>query len=730
MYLSFRVLGAGAWVLTMQLAFLFATPSDASASATFVVKAKQFACIGGNDYSLALTDLDHDFVALPRNSQEVWVTAEGATRAGLNLRGPFGQALRKGWYVLGQYEYTGADRIYGTGTCYIGYQGADLAGPGGTNGFEVRKLRIDEQGYARTLWATFHGGCNGTTSGEVILGADTSLYIQAPAIALVERGSALHFDVSAIDAAGPVAQLTCTERPAGSIFTSDPAGTGTFEWPVAGPLGDVTVKFIANDPQGNADTLSTLVRVMEPRLLSVDASPGTANASQLRLDATNSNFVVFTPGVLDLFVYTLGRMCEVSAVGPFSRALTPGVYTGATRFATGYPASRWPAFSVTGTAAPSNPDSGTFHVRKIAFGANGYLSRLWMTFDTGKGSAHATGEVRFGDLDTTLYLTAPSDVYANPSTALSVDVRAIQAFGRPVTLTARGLPSGASLVDRGDGTGSLTWFSTSGPGTDNPITIIASDDQGRQDTCVTHVHVVVPATITTLRDPNDFGDSWAQSYGADAVHADFQLFTSSGHGATVMVQTPGHAWSFAFRAPNGGFLVPQYYSGALGLYSSVPSAPLLEVAHDYVTCMWAAHGTFTILDAAYDAGGAITSLWATFRDSCFSNGMLTGEVRYGSVHDQVTGVADGEAPFGIRAIGPNPTAGVLQVRLGGRAPGPILVEVFDVAGRNVWRQMLARPDGGGSTLTLEPPSSLAAGIYLVQLRSGTARAERRIVLAR
>jgi len=730
MHKWFRALGARALVLTLPLAFLLASRSDASAAASFVVKAKQFACYGGNDYSLALTDLDHDFVALPRDSQEVWVKAEGATRAELELRAPFGHALRKGWYVLGPYDYTGADRIYGVGTCYIGYGGADLAGPGGSNGFEVRKLRIDEQGYARTLWATFHGGCNGTTSGEMIFGADTSLYIHAPAITLVESGSALRFDVSAIDANGPVAQLACTARPTGSTFTSGPGGTGAFEWPVAGPLGDVMVTFIANDPLGNTDTLSTLVRVMEPRLLSVDASPGTANASHLRLDATSSNFVVFTPGVVELYAYMLGGTCEVAAVAPFSRALTPGVYTGATRLETGYPASRWPAFSVTGTAAPSNPDSGTFHVRKIAFGANGYLSQLWMMFDTGKGSGHATGEVRFGDIDTTLYLTAPSDVYANPSTALSVDVRAIHALGRPVTLTARGLPAGASLVDQGDGTGLLTWPNTSGSGTDTPITIVASDDQGRQDTCVTHVHVVEPATITTIRDPNNFGDSWAQSYGTDAVHADFQLSTPSGHRASLWVQTPGHAWWFSFDAPNGGFLVPGYYPGAVGFWSFVPSAPLLDVERDFFSCTYGAHGSFTILDVGYDAGGAITSLWATFRDSCYFNGALTGEVRYGSVHDQVTAVVDGEAPFGIGAMGPNPTAGILQVRLGGRAPGPILVDLFDVAGRHVWRREFARPDRGGSTLTLEPPSSLPAGMYLIQLRSGMVRAERRIVLAR
>jgi hypothetical protein len=715
-------------VLAIPLAFLLASQSDASAAASFVVKAKQFACEGGNDFSLVLTDVDHDFVALPRGSQEVWVNAEGATRAGLQIRAPFGHALRKGWYVLGPYDYTGADRIYGVGTCIVGYGGADLAGPGGSNGFEVRKLRIDEQGYARTLWATFHGGCNGLTSGEMVLGADTSLYIHAPAIALVERGSTLRFDVSAIDANGPVAQLDCTERPTGSIFTSGPGGVGTFEWPVAGPLGEVPVTFVANDPLGNTDTLSTLVRVMEPRLLSVDASPGTVNASHFRLDATNANFVVFTPGVVDLYVYKLDATCEVAAVAPFRRAVTPGVYTGATR--TDDPPSRWPAVLVAGTPGPSRPDSGTFHVRKIAFGANGYLSQLWMTFDMGKGFTHATGEIRFGDIDTTLYLTAPSDVYANPSTALSVDVRATQALGRPVALTARGLPSGASFVDQGDGTGLLNWPSTSGSGTDTPITLVANDDQGRQDTCVTHVHVVVPATMTTTRDPNASGYWWAQDDSADAVHADFQLSTPSGRRASLMVQTPAHSWRFLFSAPNGGFLVPGYYPGAGGIWSSLPSTPLLDVEHDYVSCTYEAHGTFTIFDVGYDAGGAITSLWATFRDSCYLDGALTGEVRYGSVHDQVTAVVAGEAPFGIGAVGPNPTAGVLQVRLGGRAPGPILVDLFDVAGRHVWRQVFARPDRGGSTLTLEPPSSLAAGMYLIQLRSGIARAERRIVLAR
>ena len=104
MHSSFRALGARVLVLTMPLACFFANRSDASGSASFVVKAKQFACYGGNDFSLALTDLDHKFIALPRDSEEVWVWADGATRAELNIRAPFGHALRKGWYVLEQYD--------------------------------------------------------------------------------------------------------------------------------------------------------------------------------------------------------------------------------------------------------------------------------------------------------------------------------------------------------------------------------------------------------------------------------------------------------------------------------------------------------------------------------------------------------------------------------------------------------------------------------------------------
>jgi len=58
-------------------------------------------------------------------------------------------------------------------------------------------------------------------------------------------------------------------------------------------------------------------------------------------------------------------------------------------------------------------------------------------------------------------------------------VRATDPRGEAVTLTASGLPLGATFKNNGDGTGTFTWRPSVSQGGEHTITFIASDGSGQ-----------------------------------------------------------------------------------------------------------------------------------------------------------------------------------------------------------------------------------------------------------
>jgi uncharacterized repeat protein (TIGR02543 family) len=62
---------------------------------------------------------------------------------------------------------------------------------------------------------------------------------------------------------------------------------------------------------------------------------------------------------------------------------------------------------------------------------------------------------------------------------LTFNVRAVDPRGEPVTLTADGLPFGATFKNNGDGTGTFTWRPSVSQGGEYTITFIASDGSGQ-----------------------------------------------------------------------------------------------------------------------------------------------------------------------------------------------------------------------------------------------------------
>lgn len=660
------------------------------------------------DQSIVLTQLTNDFVPLPRYPTEAWVRTRGATSSELNVRAPFGFDLRKGIYPVGSYEYTGADRIFGYMTHYLNSQGYS----NNLGSFHIRKLRIDADGFARSLWATWQGGCSAppTTTGSLILNADTSLYLSAPAIAMVERGRKLQFDVSGTSATGSPVQLSCPQYPPGATFTFGSPGNATLSWPAAVPEGNVIATFIGSDPAGNADTLNTLIRVMKPQLMVVNGPPShwTTVGGRTRLDATNANFYAPNPGVVNLLCYAIGRTWEFQVTAPFDRRLTPGLYVGGPRLMIGQP-TRVPTIRVLSGNNATAAESVYFHVRKVAFGADGRPTQLWMPFSIKDWAGRVTGELRFGDPDTALYLSTPADLYANPASPMTFTARAVHAEGRPVALSARGLPPDASFQDQGDGTGSFTWPSSTGENTIIPVTVIAADDQGRQDTCVTHLHVVVPASLQTVRDPNILGDSWAQTSSTDATQSDFILRPYITRGVHLQVVSSTRDWWLYFDAPNDDFLTRRTYDLAMGVYDRTLAQPLLGILSSGLGCFYGARGTFTVLDVAYDASGRVATFWATFKDSCSQRGAISGEVRYGTITGVVATLASR-----LLASGEN---GMARLKWRVTSNGATLRLERRDTNRAEWRELATPAPDGLGTVSYEDREVVAGETYDYRLSS-------------
>lgn len=613
---------------------------------------------------------------------------------GLWLSMPSGQSIRAGQYPLCRSSAFEQNLLWPGFVTDIDFQGyaPELAD------FHIRKFRRKPSGETASLWATWNWSCWWTPGhpqahGEVRFNADTTLYTEAPAFWLVERGRPVHFGVRAVQAFGAPSQVTGTQLPPSANFTPGAGATGVFDWAVATPLGATPATFVSSDNAGNADTVQTLIRVMEPRHLRVDGEQydWATSGGHYECDATTGNFVPANDGHgwVSFSVYALTDSWTIRFGAPGDRTLTPGVYAHPVN-ASVYSPKRSPEMSIIRNSNQSSPSGqGEFHVRKLALGADGRPTQMWARFRTGYPGSQVWGEVLYGDPDTTIYLTAPADLFVNPSDSVGFVVRATHARSRPVVLSAPGAPAGCLFSDRGDGSATFAWFAPPVGGVDVPVMVFARDDEGRVDSCVTVLHVVVPSSLSvtsteyeqTLR---------GESYATDSRSSDFQLNAYGEHGAGIQVQDTNGLWYLWFAAPQDQLLQPGSYPDAIGLNAWDPSLPTLEVRHGADGCGGNGTGTFRVLDVGYDANGHIQRLWVVFEQRCYPWApSITGELRLGVSEFAVPALASRRVASGADGVAR------LAWRLDAAAGTLLRVDRRD-AGSATWNARAElRPDGSG-----------------------------------
>ena len=132
----------------------------------------------------------------------------------------------------------------------------------------------------------------------------------------------------------------------------------------------------------------------------------------------------------------------------------------------------------------------TFSVHQVEFKPAGSLSAFWAAFEISCGPSTLTGEVRFNaDADTEVVLQAPARAIGVEGHALSLPIAGHDPGGGPATLEAIGAPAGASFVDAGDGTGTLSFTPAPGQAGRTWIQWIARTLNGASDTAWTLLDV-------------------------------------------------------------------------------------------------------------------------------------------------------------------------------------------------------------------------------------------------
>lgn len=176
--------------------------------------------------------------------------------------------------------------------------------------------------------------------------------------------------------------------------------------------------------------------------------------------------------------------------GANSQPLTVGTYTGALRFP--FQGSA-PGLNVDGDGRGCNTLTGTFTVLEVSYGTGNTIQSFDATFEQHcEGATPALyGEIRY-NATVNVSLSAPTHVNGVEGQAISFTVNATDLQNENVSLSASGLPAGASFVDNGNNTGTFSWTPSSAQAGSYNLTFEGQDQQGNIGKTYTTIKVTAP----------------------------------------------------------------------------------------------------------------------------------------------------------------------------------------------------------------------------------------------
>jgi hypothetical protein len=171
--------------------------------------------------------------------------------------------------------------------------------------------------------------------------------------------------------------------------------------------------------------------------------------------------------------------------------LTQGTYTNAMRWP--FQSAGFPGLSVYGDGRGCNTLTGDFQILQLTYDASGNVASFDATFTQHcEGMVPALrGEIRY-NANVALYLTAPAHQRAITNQPLTINVSSTDAAALPVTLSATGVPSGASFTDLHNGSGVFSWTPSSTQTGVYSVVFQGTDTAGANGTLTTEITVIPP----------------------------------------------------------------------------------------------------------------------------------------------------------------------------------------------------------------------------------------------
>ncbi len=361
----------------------------------------------------------------------------------------------------------------------------------------------------------------------------------------------------------------------------------------------------------------------------------------------------------------------------------------------------------TGYYGSCGNQTGSFEVKQVAYTTGNTVAGLWVLFQARCGVGPLIrGELRF-NAEVGVAVTAPLDVGVENGQTLRLPVTATSTAPGPISLSAIGLPAGATFVDNGDGTGSFGWtihYDTPGP---HSIVFQAQDSLGRTDLTTTRVVVRGVSSLLLDRDPGyvfsggqiDFFTSDDGTFGAD--------LDSTNHASLIFYDPKAvDSWRLDFAAPPGEALAVGAYEGAVTYSHQGPGQPGLLVAGslcDNVT------GRFEVKQIGVDPTGRLATFQATFEQHCAGAApALRGEIRFNAdvpvflrapTHPRVPG--GDSLSFDVRGF--DSLRGLVALSATGLPPGASFTDAGDGTGRFEWTPAVAQ--AGIHTVTFRGQNS-------------------------
>ena len=504
--------------------------------------------------------------------------------------------------------------------------------------FRVKRLELSQAGVVNAAWIVFESHCEGNgpaARGQFRYNVDVAVDLQAPFRQRAGFGQPLALDVRAVSV--NAVQLTAGALPAGASFTDLGDGHGRLEWtPGFQQTGRHPVSFYADDGQGGRDSAVTEIEVSGVSSFRVESEPGAVgNGASLDVGPTDGRidaFKLFQGGVEFLFqpAGSTGSW-NVYLAGPGQTAPVVGVYENAARWPFGSPTRPLIWVQSPGQDPFCQEITGRFEVKEITWNTDQTLRSLWATFEqrcVGKEPA-TYGEVKF-NASSVLALRAPFTRKVTRGQTLSFGVSAQDLLGRPVTLSALGLPQGSTFTDHGDGTGTFSWAPTSADIGTYTVEFRADNGQGQQDHGFTVIKVSGESVLALDFEPNRLGEGGSFRF----TSADGPFKNELQYGNAEMIHfglQDAPYMDLGFQAPGGAPLDVGTYedatripsAGGAGIKANGVPRPGLSRFCSQET------GTFRVKQIKRSASGALVAMWVTFIHFCDGEpDALTGELRY------------------------------------------------------------------------------------------------------